>query len=329
MEDIVSIYRPKNPKVDRDRRRYMKNRIEYEYRRVGSPVPTVLFAGNFAQYTKMFSDLRDLATFQLLNERLKKSELAKMLGVKTLKQPGSEIPARMGKYRRVDIKQEAGAPSITKGGLFYSRALRWWGIPKREPRAWHHDAINITQMGRHVLVMLYPVIHSEEDGRGGTVLHNAKGPAIVCEDGTEEYWFRGIRVNKTLIMNPGKIKATDILRQTNQELRRLMIHQSGAEKFIKEGGFELINKDEYGILWKTKEKYPDDRWVLREIRRGQDVSSHMHPITMVEVINGTPEKDGSLKHYFLQVDPNVESAHAAVAWTYGLTPATYNPLKRT
>ena len=46
----------------------------------------------------------------------------------------------------------------------------------------------------------------------------------------------------------------------------------------------------------------------------------------VEVVNGTPESDGMRKHYFLQVPPEIHSARAAVAWTYGLNEHEYRGL---
>jgi hypothetical protein len=47
------------------------------------------------------------------------------------------------------------------------------------------------------------------------------------------------------------------------------------------------------------------------------------------VINGTPEPDGTLKHYFLQVPANMRSPREAVAWTYGLPEQRYRPSVRT
>jgi hypothetical protein len=47
---------------------------------------------------------------------------------------------------------------------------------------------------------------------------------------------------------------------------------------------------------------------------------------MVKVKNSTPEPDGLFKDYFLRVPPTVKTAHEAVAWTFGETPETYNPV---
>ena len=50
---------------------------------------------------------------------------------------------------------------------------------------------------------------------------------------------------------------------------------------------------------------------------------------MVEVVNSTPEPDGSHATYWLRVPPDIRSAHAAVAWTFRLNEGTYRPLAET
>jgi hypothetical protein len=66
-------------------------------------------------------------------------------------------------------------------------------------------------------------------------------------------------------------------------------------------------EDETGILWR-KTWLASDAWAA------------------VEVINATPEPDGTRKHYFLQVPPNLRTAREAVAWTYGIAPERYDRL---
>ena len=78
--------------------------------------------------------------------------------------------------------------------------------------------------------------------------------------------------------------------------------------------------ERFGTLW----------W--RELDRDE-------PIVMVEVVNQTPEPDGSFKHYFLRVDPRLRplladgsfgraqflTARNAVASTFGLQGEQYAP----
>ena len=46
---------------------------------------------------------------------------------------------------------------------------------------------------------------------------------------------------------------------------------------------------------------------------------------MVEVVNSTPEPDGTRRTYFLRVPPATTSAREAVAWTFGLRGDDYRP----
>ena len=50
---------------------------------------------------------------------------------------------------------------------------------------------------------------------------------------------------------------------------------------------------------------------------------------MVEVLNATPEPDGSRKTYYLRVPPGTRTARAAVAWTFGLAADAYAPARET
>ncbi len=50
---------------------------------------------------------------------------------------------------------------------------------------------------------------------------------------------------------------------------------------------------------------------------------------MVEVVNSTPEPDGSHRTYWLRVPPSTRTAREGVAWTFGLDSAAYEPLVQT
>lgn len=50
---------------------------------------------------------------------------------------------------------------------------------------------------------------------------------------------------------------------------------------------------------------------------------------MVKVRNSTPEPDGSVRDYWLRVPPDLRTARAAVAWTFGLEPTEYAPAVET
>jgi hypothetical protein len=95
----------------------------------------------------------------------------------------------------------------------------------------------------------------------------------------------------------------------NPLLRRCMIDIMTPQRFVEAGGAYSVAADEDGKLWRRSWRW--DTWAA------------------VEVVNGTPEPDGTYKHYFLQVPVTMTSPREAVAWTYGMTPEQYTIVKRT
>jgi hypothetical protein len=93
-------------------------------------------------------------------------------------------------------------------------------------------------------------------------------------------------------------------------VRRAIIDRIGPERFIAISRAEAVSKDETGTLWRKR--------IL-----GGDIWS------VVQVVNGTPEPDGSYKRYYLRVPPEMQSAREAVAWTYGMRESEYQPRMRT
>jgi hypothetical protein len=82
---------------------------------------------------------------------------------------------------------------------------------------------------------------------------------------------------------------------------------SGAAAYVRDSGAERLDSDErFGTLWRRN--VPGDE-----------------PIVMIEVVNATPEPDGRRKRYWLRVPPGTQTAHEAVAWTFGLSARDYTP----
>jgi hypothetical protein len=111
-----------------------------------------------------------------------------------------------------------------------------------------------------------------------------------------------------MIDHPERITLGKIGDTFEPVLRNCMIEIMTPERFIKSGGVGIVSRDEAGMLWR---KF----WSFRGVAIGS--------WSAVEVVNGTPEKDGSHKHYFLRVPARMRSAREAVAWTYGLTADEY------
>jgi hypothetical protein len=148
---------------------------------------------------------------------------------------------------------------------------------------------------------------------GNDRVHALDGPAIGYRDGLVVYAIGGLRVPEWIVMHPGRISVRDIQAEANAELRRIMVERMGHARYLQESGAVLMSHDETGALWQSM----------------FTSNGRRHQLTFVEVVNGTRENDGSYKHYFLRVPPNVTTARQAVAWTYGLTAEEYQPLIRT
>jgi hypothetical protein len=138
-------------------------------------------------------------------------------------------------------------------------------------------------------------------------LHHPGGPALRYGDGFSIWAWRGVEVPRWMIEQPDSITLEAIDRATNVELRRCMIEIMTPRRYVEQGGAVRIAEDATGILWR-KTWLAWDAWAA------------------VEVINATPEADGTSKHFFLQVPANLRTAREAVAWTYGLEPKVYDNL---
>jgi hypothetical protein len=98
-------------------------------------------------------------------------------------------------------------------------------------------------------------------------------------------------------------------------VRRVMIERYGIQRFLQDLGGRLIHRDSTGTLYRVP---TDPRLDRRSWRFGG-------PVTLVEVLSKTPEADGRCRSYFLRVPPECETARAAVAWSFGLDGADYQP----
>jgi len=145
------------------------------------------------------------------------------------------------------------------------------------------------------------------DNRGR--LHNDSGMSIRYADDWGFYAWNGVLVDEYAIMEP-EITLEMIEGETNIEVRRVLIERFGLDEYLKAGKVIKIHQDKYGILWR--------------MNLNQD-----EPITVVQVINSTPEPDGIYKEYFLRVPPSMIRARQAIAWTFGLNEEDYLPLVET
>ncbi|WP_329235934.1 hypothetical protein OHB07_33025 [Streptomyces sp. NBC_00111] len=150
------------------------------------------------------------------------------------------------------------------------------------------------------------VLHRDEAGR----LDRGDGPALAYPDGFALYAWRGMPVPVEFLdslasLTPGRIRTEE-----NAELRRVMLEFYGYDRYLAESGAEPVHKDETGILWRIAMEGDED-------------------VVMVEVVNSTPEPDGTHRTYWLRVPPRTRTAKEGVAWTFGLEGDVYAPVRQT
>jgi len=131
--------------------------------------------------------------------------------------------------------------------------------------------------------------------------HGTADPAVVFRDGWTLFAVDGIRLPDWTVRHPERITPEDIDGVANAELRRVLVTLSG-DRYIEHRG-SLLHADGWGELWEVPE-----------------VNGRF-----VRVTDATPLPDGTRKRYWLRVPTSVSTAHAAVAWTFGLTEYEYVP----
>jgi hypothetical protein len=137
-------------------------------------------------------------------------------------------------------------------------------------------------------------------------LHCEHGPALAYSDGWAIWAIHGVCVPERLVTNPRSLSVAEIVHEPDLAIRRAMLERLGYERFVRKAGLKPVQADRFGRLYRL-----DPRWT--------------EPIALVEVLNGTPEPNGSCRRYFLCVPPTVRTAHEAVAWTFQLEPREYRP----
>ncbi|RKR87058.1 hypothetical protein BDK92_1330 [Micromonospora pisi] len=159
-----------------------------------------------------------------------------------------------------------------------------------------------------VVIMTERPVRVERDNLGR--LHHGDGPALVYPDGFGLHAWRGMPIPADVAAELPRLTVERIRAERNAEVRRVMLEHFGYDRYLRESKARAIHRDAYGVLWRIE--LPQDE-----------------PLVMVEVVNATPEPDGTSRTYWLRVPPQTRTARAGVAWTFGLTEQEYAPLVQT
>ncbi|MFF9060544.1 DUF6745 domain-containing protein [Streptomyces sp. NPDC014882] len=149
-------------------------------------------------------------------------------------------------------------------------------------------------------------LHRDEAGR----LDRGDGPALAYPDGFALYAWRGMPVPAAFLDELTALTPERIRAEENAELRRVMLEHYGYDRYLTDSGARPLHRDATGTLWRI------------------DLDGD-EPVVMVEVLNSTPEPDGTRRTYWLRVPPSTRTARAGVAWTFGLQPEAYAPVRET
>lgn len=139
----------------------------------------------------------------------------------------------------------------------------------------------------------------------GDELHALERPAVRWS--RESLWFwHDIWIPAHLAERREQLGLSDVLGIRNVERRRAVIEVLGFERLTREVGSGVpASEDDYGRLWRLGPLLDDEEYVV------------------VEVVNSTPESDGSFRRYFLRVPPVVKTPREAIAWTFEMGTREY------
>lgn len=145
----------------------------------------------------------------------------------------------------------------------------------------------------------------------GAALHSEVGPAVIWQGGRSLWFWHGVEVPRDIVERPGAISADRILRERDQEVRRVMLERMGVDRFLVDAHASLVAEDPCGALFDCPRSW--DHGALR----------------LVRVINSTPEPDGTRQIYLLRIPPTTKTARTAVAWSFFKEEMEYAPTLET
>ena len=154
---------------------------------------------------------------------------------------------------------------------------------------WHQNVLAISDRPE--------VINRDSRGR----LHSDTDMAIRYRDGWGFHAVHGVVVPDWVVEQPERIDVTNIEQQANAEIRRVMIDRYGPARFVKDSGAKVVAQLPADF---NMAGLRDARLLVKNVRDDE-------AIVYVDLLNSTPEPDGSTKRYMLRVDPNAYDGAAS------------------
>lgn len=127
--------------------------------------------------------------------------------------------------------------------------------------------------------------HRDEADR----LDHGDGPAPEFPEGFALCSWRGMPVPRAVLEELRALTPERIRAEENAELRRVMLEYYGYDRCLADSGAEPVHRDGTGTLWRV-ELVGDEA------------------VVMAEVVNSTPESDGTRRTYCLRVPPTTRTA---------------------
>ena len=135
-------------------------------------------------------------------------------------------------------------------------------------------------------------------------LHSLTGPSVLYPDGWAIYAVHGVRVPEYVIARPQLISIGGIKDEANAEIRRVMIERYGYERYINDANLTKVDEcaANHGLIG------------LRTARLFRDGD-----LAVLDVLNSTPEPDGTTRRYAIPVDPRAYDGRAGKECLAALT----------
>ena len=126
--------------------------------------------------------------------------------------------------------------------------------------------------------------------------HCSDGPSHKWRDGWSLYHWHGVRIPKHVIERPETITIEEIKEEKNAEVRRVMILRYGHERYVRDAKLRVVDT--------CAHDHP-----LAGLRTARLYSDGF--VTLLDMLNSTPEPDGTIKRYILAVDPAAYNGRAS------------------